>query len=506
MRLSTLAMESARNGIIITDVNQEDNPIVYCNQSFTDLTGYTPGDAIGKNCRFLQGELTDISVVDQIRKSISNKVSCHVRVLNYKKTGEPFWNDLSISPVVDERDKTTHFVGIQSDISEQVQHEERLREAQRQASDANDSKTRYLAHVSHEIRTPMTSIIGCAELLCQNESASAQEMAVLIRDQGKMLLEILNDILDLSKIESGKLQIIPVACDLKDLFNQIHTLMMPIADRKQLVFEFENESELPSTVTVDSLRLRQILLNLINNAIKFTDSGFVKVLVRYDQHNTLLHLHVVDSGKGISKDDQQKIFEAFEQSSQNGAVEGTGLGLAISKHLVNLMHGTIQLTSHVDRGSDFHVTIPLVTSNGVASLKPESTPQVMMRTRPVASIKEAHILLAEDNSSIQYFLNKLLSPSVKILSIAANGQEAIGIYEKSLTADRPVDLILMDMHMPVMNGLDATRSLRERGVEIPIIALTAAAMIEEREQCIQAGCNDVLLKPVDIELLDQCLE
>ncbi len=509
LRLHTRAIEFAQNGIVIAHA-QNDQPLIYCNSAMETLTGYSLEELLGKNCRMLQGPDTDPETVRTVHDAVAMQTECRVTILNYRKDGTPFWNDLHISPVEDTNGEVTHFVGVQSDVSERIRYEQRLIEARKAADQANQTKSQFLANMSHEIRTPMTSLLGCADMLHrQIQEPDAKDLARMIRDQGQMLLGILNDILDLSKIEAGKLDIHPEPNDLCATLETVHSLMHPVAVERGLELELKYLTPVPRMATFDSLRVRQIVLNLVSNALKFTEKGQVTIEISCEDSapHDVLSVSVVDTGVGIDSENLEAIFEAFTQDQKvKRASGGTGLGLTISQKLAQMMDGDLDVKSEPNQGSCFTLRLPIHDiSNDVRS---ESQPHVegdatTSESLEARTLLEYRVLVAEDTPGIQFLLKRLLADKVRSVDVVEHGQQAIEAVNQAEGDGTPYDLILMDMQMPVMTGYDATRTLRSAGFSRPIIALTAGAMAEDRERCLEAGCSDYLPKPISLDQLLQ---
>jgi signal transduction histidine kinase/CheY-like chemotaxis protein len=383
-----------------------------------------------------------------------------------------------------------------------------LRTAMQTAETANRAKSEFLANMSHEIRTPMTAIMGYAELLRDNAlHADDAAAAETIRRNGEHLLEIINGILDLSKIEAGKLPLDRAACSPAAIVANVVSLMRVRADAKKLPLTVRCLGPIPETIHTDALRLRQILFNLLGNAIKFTESGGVQLLVRLAQPAAappVLQFQVVDTGIGMNPGQVAALFQPFSQgdAAVNRRFGGTGLGLAISRRLAEMLGGTIAVESAPSQGSTFTLSIdpgpldavpmlehPGEAVSGIAAV--QSCPPVGRR------LPDCRILLAEDGPDNQRLIAFLLSKAGAVVSVAENGQLALEQALDAVEEGRPFDVILMDMQMPLLDGYQATRQLRARGYSRPIIALTAHAMAEDRQKCLDAGCNDYLSKPVD---------
>ncbi len=373
-----------------------------------------------------------------------------------------------------------------------------LAEATARAEQANRAKSEFLANMSHEIRTPMNGVIGMAELLLSAPLADEQrEQVETIRSSGQILVGLINNILDLSKIESGKLEISPQPHDLRGLIDVAVHCVAPTARARGLDLCVECQA-LPPRVLVDGLRLGQILINLLGNAIKFTEQGSVRViaLVRREGPDAWVRVEVHDTGIGIDPSRMPLIFRPFEQgdSSMTRRFGGTGLGLAISHRLATLMGGRLTCESAVGRGTTFSLEVPLVLATEVRSALPTTT-------LATPDTRALDVLLAEDNVVNQRVATTMLRRLGHRVEVAANGAEALDAL-----ARRAFDVVLMDVQMPVLDGLEATRRLRERGDPSPwVIALTAHALDDHRQQCAAAGMNDFVSKPVQLEDLRAAL-
>lgn len=505
-RLIDRALHSATNGIAIADAQAPDCPIIYVNEGFESLTGFSRGDVIGRNCRFLQGPDTDPSAVQQIRDGLACGEGCHVTILNYRKDGSPFWNELRITPVTDDADQLTHFVGVQADITQRKQFEESLQRAEALAQAASQAKSEFLANMSHEIRTPLTAVLGCADTLFPHLSNEEhREMVQMIRRQGRLLLGILNDVLDLSKIEAGRLEIDREACSIVAIIEDVRSLLQPQASEKGLELRTEYASMMPVVVETDPLRIRQVLVNLVGNAIKFTNQGHVSIVAYCDVDidPPQLVINVRDTGIGIPPNRLDAIFEAFTQENSllTRKVGGTGLGLTISQRLLGMLGGAIRAASELNQGTTFTVTLPIQPDETTALQSGSELTRASIeqqRSRDSLDIVlTARVLLAEDTHGLQFMIRRMLENAGAAVAVVENGERAVEAVLDAQNRGQPYDVVLMDMQMPVLDGFDATAQLREAGCHVPIIALTAAAMQGDREKCLAAGCDDYLSKPID---------
>ena len=386
-----------------------------------------------------------------------------------------------------------------------------LREAMLHAELATRVKSEFLANVSHEIRTPMTSILGFTEeLLDEAENASAPRTTIealhTIQRNGDYLLTLLNDILDLSKIESGRLEIERVAYSPIAIVRDVARLMRVRSEAKGLSFQLEFGSEMPASIEGDPTRVRQVLINLVGNGIKFTASGSVRLRATLEAESGVSRIvfEVSDTGIGISGAERARLFLPFRQAdgSTTRRYGGTGLGLTISKHLCELMDGSIDFQSEPGSGTTVRVSLPTGSLEGVERVRGTDEDADTPRSgalRVAAPRLSGRVLLVEDGADNQRLIRLLLAKLGLEIAICENGEQGVERALGAREAGTPFDLILMDMQMPVMDGYTATRLLRSRGYTGTIVALTAHAMHAERGRCFAAGCDDFATKPVDRE-------
>jgi signal transduction histidine kinase/ActR/RegA family two-component response regulator len=408
------------------------------------------------------------------------------------------------APLTDIHGEVTGLVGTILDITDRNRIEQELRVAKRNAEAASQAKSDFLANMSHEIRTPMNGVIGMTDLALELEQNPTQkEYLRIVKSSAQSLMVILNDVLDFSKIEAGKLNIEAVRFPLVETIEETLKTLQSRARQKGLVLERSLQPDLPEDVLGDPVRLRQVLTNLCDNAIKFTEQGGIYVAVRCvpNSGGHELQIAVRDTGIGIPPDKQRGVFDAFSQAdtSTTRRFGGTGLGLTICARLVNLMGGRIWLESEEGRGSTFHFTI-LVQSADPAQVT-SALPSAL--GKPPSS-RVLQVLLVEDHPINQILATTLLKKWGHQVVLAKNGQEAVDLFGSQVW-----DVILMDMQMPVMGGLEATRLIRAAesgGKRTPIIAMTANAMDSDRQACLQAGMDDHLAKPFNAVGLQAMLE
>ena len=391
-----------------------------------------------------------------------------------------------------------------------------LRRSRDVARHAERMKSQFLANMSHEIRTPLTAIIGFGEVLLSEVQDSAMSEAHVahvksIVRNGQHLLGVINDVLDLSRIEAGCLGVEIGLCSPAEICSEVVRSFQVLAARKGVALSLHFDGPLPQTIQTDPMCVRRILTNLIGNALKFTEEGTVKLHARLieDARDPAVEFRVVDTGIGIHKTQVPQLFRPFVQAddSVGRRYGGTGLGLTISKHLAERLQGSISVESELGKGSEFLVVLPSGPLDGVKMLEDPSAAAERMElessdVQPAMAVNlDCRVLLAEDSADNQRLITLILKKAGAEVEVAENGEIAMEMAIRAANSERPFDLILMDMEMPVLDGRTAVRHLRTLGYAAPIIALTAHAMTGEREKCLESGCNDYATKPIDRENL-----
>ncbi len=517
---------------------QTDGTVFYWNYTNEQIFGYTAGEAIGKN-------IIDLIATPELKGKFKEGFEAGKRAEKSGQFQSPGELTLrhkdgqavpvhAIHTVVRIEGKEPLLFQIDVDLTENKRVEQELRlaknnsdKAQKDLEVANKkleqtvrkanslaheavlsdlTKSKFLASMSHEIRTPLNAIIGLSEVLAEEELNDEQiNHLSVIRDSAQKMLILINDILDFSRIEAGNFDLEVGDCSLEQLLAVIESLMRPQVMQKNLDFGVFQKSDLPTTIRTDPLRLRQCLMNLINNSIDCTENGhiYVNVSLKDTEGTPLLQFDIEDTGYGLTPEEEKNIFKDFNNDDTSRSKSGTGLSLAITKNLANLMNGDVTFVSEYGKGSTFTLVVP-------AGVDVKSQPIFNKYDRLKEAVKpvpketpklSGRILVAEDTPTNQTLITLLLKKQGLEAVIAEDGQQAV---EKAL--NQPFDLILMDIQMPNKNGYDATRELRNLGFKKPIIAVTAHAMKGDREKCIAAGCDDYVSKPIDKKELIRTLD
>ncbi|NAW67658.1 ATP-binding protein, partial [Photobacterium halotolerans] len=405
------------------------------------------------------------------------------------------WISFSGSPYFSKHGELRGYRGTAKDITSKKQRLVELQQARQQAESANAAKSQFLAMMSHEIRTPLNAVLGLMDTLADSGLNTEQLKWVNQMEQSaQLLLTIINDILDLSRIESGKFDLYMEPMSVADCATLVVEQLRDQAQKKNIDLNIRVDEKVPAKTQGDKNRVTQVMFNLIGNAIKFTNSGSVNVVVTTADNEIVIK--VIDTGIGISDEAQKNLFNPFVQA--DGSITrkygGTGLGLAISRHLVGKMQGRIALASQLGQGSCFSVFLPIIAAG--AEIEEETQPQSKIPRRALS------ILLAEDSKTNQMVAKLMLEKRGHHVQVADNGQMALDMIKAS---PEQFDLILMDISMPIMDGMEATRKIREKHVDLPIVALTANAMHSDQLEYQKAGMNGFLAKPIRVTELEKLL-
>ncbi|WP_209319742.1 PAS domain-containing hybrid sensor histidine kinase/response regulator [Ancylomarina longa] len=493
-QLKLLGQAIDQNPVIILIANKV-GEIEYVNPIFTKVTGYTREEVMGKNPRFLQSGEHKHEFYKELWDTITSGKNWHGEFHNKNKNGEYYWENAIISPVFDDHNKILHFLAVKEDITEKKKMISDLIAAKDKAEESDRLKSAFLANMSHEIRTPMNAILGFSELLKEPDLANEQQQdyIALIEKGGARMLNIINQIMDISKIESNLMEVSIKEININKQIEHTYNFLRSQVEAKGLEISYKTPlQDKDAIIKTDPDKVLAVLLNLVNNAFKYTDKGTIEF--GYEKKDKYLEFFVKDTGIGVPQNRQKAIFERFIQADieDKMARQGAGLGLSISKAYVEMLGGKIWLVSEKDRGSVFYFTLPYNT---------DKAKNVILKNVISASgenyAKNLKILIAEDDETSEKLAEIMIDKFGKEILIARTGQEAVEICKNN----PDIDLVLMDILMPEMNGLEATEKIRQFNKEIIIIAQTAYAMKGDREKAINAGCNDYISKPIKKSIL-----
>ena len=510
LRKLSQAVEQSPISIVITDT---EGNIEYVNPKLLDTSGYSLEYIIGQNTRILKSGHTSPEEYEQLWKTITNGDDWRGEFLNKRKNGELYWESASISPITNAKGETTHFIAIKEEITyrkktdlllkeknhkikaqnEEYKHlNEELIIAKNQAEESDKLKTSFLANMSHEIRTPMNGILGFAGLLKDPmlTGDEQKEYIDIIEKSGTRMLNIINDIIDISKIESGLMKVKMTESNINDQIEYIYTFFKPEVESKRMqLSQIKSLASIESIIKTDREKVFAILINLVKNAIKYSNEGSIKF--GYIKKGDYLEFFVSDTGIGIPKNRQKAVFERFIQADIDDkmATQGAGLGLSISEAFVEMLGGKIWLESELGKGSTFYFTIPY--DNRLEEKK--GNQNVIIDNEIITHLKKLKILIAEDDEISKLFINKVVQPFSKETLNVSNGAEVVA----ACSNNPDIDLILMDIKMPIMDGYEATQEIRKFNKEVIIIAQSAYGLSHDIQKAINVGCNDHISKPID---------
>lgn len=507
------ALDTIVEGLLVVDRNGH---IVLANQAFAAIAGKTPDDLVGVHASDFAWSTSDgvrldtdafpwVKALQEGTHQKNNMVCLH----DSASKRRTFL--VNCSPVLGSSGEAGGVLMSFDDVTQLEEKEVELRKSKEEAEAANHAKSEFLANMSHEIRTPMNAILGFTEILRRGYGKSGRDWKKhlnTIHSSGTHLLELINDVLDLSKVESGHLDVERVRCAPHMIIREVVQVLTVKAREKGIALDFEVDGDIPDTMLSDPVMVRQIVTNLVGNAIKFTEEGGVRVVVRLVSLDTQpqLSIAVIDSGIGMPEENLEAIFDPFVQadSSVTRRFGGTGLGLAISRRFAQALGGDITVHSEVGQGSKFTVTIDTGPLDDVTLLDPSQALAASEESSSDGAARwhfpPARVLVVDDGNENREFVTLVLEEVGLQVDGAENG--AVGVTK---ALQESFDVILMDMHMPVMDGRTATISLRQEGLETPIIALTAHAMKGFEHDILAAGCSGYLAKPIDIDLLIETL-
>ncbi|TWU46627.1 hybrid sensor histidine kinase/response regulator [Rubripirellula reticaptiva] len=510
----SLLLDSTAEGICMIDV---DGNCTYCNRSAAKMLGYDVKELLAKSMHesvlFKHADGSVYQVAD------SPIYGCLSNVGKVSRSDEVFWRkDGSSFPVeywsqmIVENDECVGAVVTFVDITERLKVADELRAARDAAERANQAKSQFLANISHELRTPIAAILGFTEVLKQEVTDPRTHGRLdVIHRNGNYLIKLLNDVLDLSRIEAGKLTITKSSTPLGQLLDDVNELMQVRTVEYNNNLDFHYPGDLPVTISTDPARLRQVLTNLLANALKFSPNGQIDLKVHLDDanQNSRLMFIVKDNGIGISDEQQRHLFEPFQQAdaSISERFGGTGLGLSITRRLVEALGGEIAVESTIGSGSTFTVSIPVAPIGEVRPLRYEKSLRRdhVVKQRPMRNGTPgklvAKVLIADDMRDVRFVAEHFLKRAGCSVHIAEDGRQAVDMVFNAQTSGKPFDLVLMDLQMPVLDGMSAVIMLRDQGCEVPVIALTADAMKGTRDKLLDAGFNEYLSKPLDAKSL-----
>jgi PAS domain S-box-containing protein len=480
------SLKSVNECVSITDLNDK---ILFVNESFLKIYGYTREELIGKHLGLLRSENSPSEITNEILP-VTIQSGWKGELLNKRKDGSEFPIYLSTTTVKDKNGEIIALIGVASDITERKKFEKELIEAREKALESDRLKSAFLANMSHEIRTPMNGILGFTNLLSEPglTSTEVREYIKIIQKSGERMLNTVNDLIDISKIETGQMQVVHSETSVKEQILSLYNFFYPEAAEKRLSFILKDDIT-PDNVMIrtDIAKLDSILTNLIKNAIKYTEKGTIEIGASLIKNK--LDVYVKDTGIGIQPDRHEAVFNRFEQADfgDTRAFEGSGLGLAIVKAYIEMMGGKIELKSQPGEGSVFSFFIPveLVAENPAIEEYHEEK-------KDMDELKKLKILIVEDDPVGLQFLKAVLFPYDAEIFTAENGKVAV----ETIKNNQEINIVLMDLRMPVMDGYEATRQIREFNKRVFIIAQTAFALSGDREKAINAGCNDYISKPI----------
>ena len=509
------AVEQSPASIVITD---KEGNIEYVNKKFTDITGYSFEEAVGENPRIFSSGEQDKCIYNEMWDTILSGNDWTGQLRNKTKGGDLFWEQASISPLLDEEGRISHFVAVKEDITQKKQRQEELKQTKKQlenmnkellknidmanqfaleAQTANEAKSRFLANMSHEIRTPMNGIMGMIGLLQDTElNESQKEYTSIAMNSAESLLSLINDILDFSKIESGKLEMEELSFNLQNTLEELNDILGLRAQQSRIEYAYLVPRQIRGNLIGDPGRLRQVLINLLGNAVKFTEEGSVNLIVTQlssDAENVKLRFSVEDTGIGIEEDKLEKIFKTFSQAESGTTRKygGTGLGLTISKKLVELMGGELTVESTEGEGSKFRFDIEFRKDSENICFNELNN-----------GMKDIKILAVDDNEINRKLLDVMLSTwELEEYTVTGDSQNVMNELKRENERGKPYDIVLLDMQMPNRDGIDIAGTIKSSASVNPSVILMTSMLISSKEESISSVIDDYITKPIKKEKL-----
>ncbi len=492
------AVEATGEVVFMTD---NEGVFTFVNPAFSIVYGHQADDVVGKvTPRILKSGMMDEAAYKYFWEELIKKQVVNTELINKTKDGRNIHIESSANVIINERGEAIGFIAIQKDISVRKKIEEELVLAKERAEESDRLKSAFLTNMSHEIRTPMNGILGFSTLLSKQgvDVEEQQNFIRMIEKSSARLYNLINEIIDISKIESGQMEVQSMETNINEQLKLAYDLLKPDAENKGITLSYKNSlSEKEVVITTDSTKLYSIITNLVKNAIKYTDHGSVEF--GYTRKEKFLEFYVRDTGIGIPEDRLEAIFERFVQAETAvlQAREGAGLGLSITKAFVEMLGGKLWVRSEVGKGSIFNFTLPCHERGELISHIENASSEV-----GVGSLdKNLKVLIAEDDETSEMLLSVLVKDYSNDVLIAGTGTEAVEIYRNN----PDIDLILMDIQMPVMNGYEATRQIRKLSEHVLIIAQTAYGILGDWEKARESGCDDYITKPISSHILSELM-
>lgn len=498
--LLTKAVEESPVCTMITDFQ---GTIAYVNSSFEETTGYKSHEVLGRKPSILNSGKHPVSFYAELWDTILAGNIWQGEMQNKSKSGKIIWTRTLISPIK-QNDKITHFVSVAQDITESKKFLNELFEAKLKAEESDRLKSAFLATMNHELRTPLNHVLGFSEIIPDmTDDESIKEFAGLIHESGSNLLNIIEDIFDLAMVEQSEIKIREDAVFIRDIYTELKKQLQEVLSESNKNDNIRLNSKIDSSIATrqiitDKPKVIQVMSNIIKNAVKYTSNGEISLSLMLAEDN-YLSIKVKDTGIGIPKDKLKIIFEFFRQGDDSNTRKygGVGIGLAISQRIANALGGTIEVESELDMGSEFTFSFPItiIEENMI-------NPEIENTSFTVPDLSGKSLLIVEDDTIGMGMIINMLKPSKCKIINAAHGQEAV----ETIRTNPDIDIILMDLKMPVMDGFEATRAIRKEFSNLPIIALTAYSLQKDKMKALDAGCNDIITKPISKEIMFKKLQ